>query len=132
MDDGSLSERLYATAEWLGDDTPDGRLMAAVAAAARDHEETQVRHDDTFWPYSIQPDKRFFRHWQIEWDGCQFAARGWTWSGCVRRGTRWRAWDDAGRPVGLTWVDWHLERAVWWLRQWFGRLSDKDRSEAER
>lgn len=116
-----LSKRLFATAEWLGDDTPNGRLMAAVAAAQQDHEETQVRHDDTFWPYNIQPNSRFFRHWQIEWEGCQFAARGWTKSGCVRRGTRWRAWDHANRPVGPTWVDWHLQRAGWRVRQLFVR-----------
>ena len=74
-----------------------------------------MKHDDTFTFYRIQPSKTFARHWQIQWDGCQFAARGWTRSGCIRRGVRWRSWDEKGRPFGLTWLDWKLERFCWKL-----------------
>ena len=109
--------------------TPDERLLRVLDSLPRVYEDDPFYYptDPHFYPYSIQLKRRFVRHWQIEWEGCQHAARGWTRKGCWRRGGRWRRWSDLGRPFGLTWFEWHAERTVWRLR----RLVDNASSEVE-
>lgn len=66
--------------------------------------------------YRVQKNRaRLFRTWQMEWDGCEFAARSYTEGGAFRRGTRWMRWERSGRPLGLVAIDWHLQRFVWFV-----------------
>ena len=64
-----------------------------------------------------RPDSRSLwqRTYQCEWDGCTFAARGYTRDRCRRKATRWETWQTAGYPLGITAVEWNAERLRWWI-----------------
>lgn len=45
----------------------------------------------------ILPRRPWARTWQVEWEGCEWAARGYTRSGALRRARRW--YRNGNRPA---------------------------------
>ena len=67
--------------------------------------------------YTIQPKApRWYRKHQAEWEGCEFAPRGWTGNQVIQRAIGWQE-VETGKG-SLYWkIDRHVEKTWWSIRK---------------